>query len=202
MPTAALPTRTANTATVIQGQNRWPGRPGRRAGDHRGDPGRLAAGGPQDLAAADGRRGPRARGPGREHPARHPGVLGVGQVRLRWIGHQIRAECEIVVDPDITAAQAHEVTVNAGHALTNRSSTASQATGTRTSRPSQSCAASEQDQHRHARRGAQVDPARVPGEQRERHPARTFAFRRLANVPPGAGRWSADGKPEGPAPER
>ena len=27
-----------------------------------------------------------------------PGVLGVGQVRLRWIGHQLRAECEIVVD--------------------------------------------------------------------------------------------------------
>jgi cation diffusion facilitator family transporter len=46
-----------------------------------------------------------------------PGVLGVGQVRLRWIGHQIRAECEIVVDSDITAAQAHEVTVSGEHAL-------------------------------------------------------------------------------------
>jgi cation diffusion facilitator family transporter len=46
-----------------------------------------------------------------------PGVLGVGQVRLRWIGHQIRAECEIVVHPDISAAQAHEVTVSAEHAL-------------------------------------------------------------------------------------
>jgi cation diffusion facilitator family transporter len=46
-----------------------------------------------------------------------PGVLDVGQVRLRWIGHQIRAECEIVVDPDITAAQAHEVTVSGEHAL-------------------------------------------------------------------------------------
>ena len=44
-------------------------------------------------------------------------VLGVGQVRLRWIGHQIRAECEVVVAPDITAAQAHEVTVSAEHAL-------------------------------------------------------------------------------------
>src|SRR6266567_2239777 len=32
-----------------------------------------------------------------------PGVLDVGQVQLRWIGHQIRAECEIVVPPDITA---------------------------------------------------------------------------------------------------
>jgi cation diffusion facilitator family transporter len=46
-----------------------------------------------------------------------PGVLGVGQVRLRWIGHQIRAECEIVVAPDITAVQAHQLTVSAEHAL-------------------------------------------------------------------------------------
>jgi cation diffusion facilitator family transporter len=45
------------------------------------------------------------------------GVLGVGQVRLRWTGHQIRAECEIIVNPDITAAQAHQVTVSAEHDL-------------------------------------------------------------------------------------
>jgi cation diffusion facilitator family transporter len=45
------------------------------------------------------------------------GVLDVGQVRLRWVGHQIRAECEIVVAPDITAAAAHEITVSAEHAL-------------------------------------------------------------------------------------
>jgi len=46
-----------------------------------------------------------------------PGVLDVGQVRLRWVGHQIRAECEIVVPPDITAAHAHQLTVSAEHAL-------------------------------------------------------------------------------------
>jgi cation diffusion facilitator family transporter len=45
------------------------------------------------------------------------GVLGIGQVRLRWIGHQIRAECEVIVGPDITAVQAHQVTVAAEHAL-------------------------------------------------------------------------------------
>jgi cation diffusion facilitator family transporter len=45
------------------------------------------------------------------------GVLDVGQVRLRWIGHQLRAECEVVVDPDITALQAHQVTVSAEHDL-------------------------------------------------------------------------------------
>ena len=27
-----------------------------------------------------------------------PGVLDVGQVRLRWIGHHLRAECEVIVD--------------------------------------------------------------------------------------------------------
>jgi len=46
-----------------------------------------------------------------------PGVLGVGLVRLRWVGHQLWAECEIIVSGDITAVQAHEVTVNAEHNL-------------------------------------------------------------------------------------
>jgi cation diffusion facilitator family transporter len=45
------------------------------------------------------------------------GVLGTGQVRMRWIGHQIRAECEVIVDPDSTAIQAHQVAVAAQHAL-------------------------------------------------------------------------------------
>jgi cation diffusion facilitator family transporter len=46
-----------------------------------------------------------------------PGVLDTGQIRLRWTGHALRAECEIMVRPDITAAQAHQVTVEAEHAL-------------------------------------------------------------------------------------
>jgi cation diffusion facilitator family transporter len=46
-----------------------------------------------------------------------PGVLNAGQVRMRWIGRQIRAECEVITDPDITAVQAHEVAVAAEHAL-------------------------------------------------------------------------------------
>ncbi len=46
-----------------------------------------------------------------------PGVLGTGQVRLRWIGHQLRAECEIIVDPHITAVQAHDIAASAEHAL-------------------------------------------------------------------------------------
>ncbi len=46
-----------------------------------------------------------------------PGVLGTGQVRLRWIGHRLRAECDIQVDPDTTATAAHHVAVEAEHAL-------------------------------------------------------------------------------------
>lgn len=46
-----------------------------------------------------------------------PGVLGVGQVRLRWIGHRLRAECDIQVDPASTALAAHQVAVGAEHAL-------------------------------------------------------------------------------------
>jgi cation diffusion facilitator family transporter len=46
-----------------------------------------------------------------------PGVLGAGRVRLRWTGHQLRAECDVVVDTDATAIQAHEVAVNAEHSL-------------------------------------------------------------------------------------
>jgi cation diffusion facilitator family transporter len=45
------------------------------------------------------------------------GVLDVGQVRLRWIGHQIRAECEVVVDADASAVEAHQVAVAAEHEL-------------------------------------------------------------------------------------
>ena len=45
------------------------------------------------------------------------GVLGTGQIRLRWVGHQLWAECEIIVSGDITAIAAHEVAVNAEHNL-------------------------------------------------------------------------------------
>ncbi len=46
-----------------------------------------------------------------------PGVLGTGQVRLRWIGHHLRAECEVIVDVGASAVQAHQVAVNAEHSL-------------------------------------------------------------------------------------
>jgi len=46
-----------------------------------------------------------------------PGVLAVGLIRLRWVGHQLWAECEIAVSGDLTAIAAHDVTVNAEHNL-------------------------------------------------------------------------------------
>lgn len=45
------------------------------------------------------------------------GVRGVGQVRMRWIGHALRAEADIVVDPDLTVVRAHALAVDAEHAL-------------------------------------------------------------------------------------
>lgn len=46
-----------------------------------------------------------------------PGVLGVGAVRMRWLGHTLRAEAEIVVGPELTVVAAHRVAVAAEHAL-------------------------------------------------------------------------------------
>ncbi|MCJ1676390.1 cation diffusion facilitator family transporter [Streptomyces sp. APSN-46.1] len=45
------------------------------------------------------------------------GVRATGQVRMRWIGHALRAEAEIVVDPQLTVVQAHRIAVAAEHAL-------------------------------------------------------------------------------------
>ncbi|MEU1820331.1 cation diffusion facilitator family transporter [Streptomyces roseifaciens] len=45
------------------------------------------------------------------------GVRGLGQVRIRWVGHSLRAEADIVVDPHLTVVQAHRLAVAAEHAL-------------------------------------------------------------------------------------
>lgn len=45
------------------------------------------------------------------------GVEDVGNARLRWIGHRLRAECEIVVDAGLTVVQAHDIAVRAEHNL-------------------------------------------------------------------------------------
>ncbi|WP_181786320.1 cation diffusion facilitator family transporter [Streptomyces phytophilus] len=45
------------------------------------------------------------------------GVRAVGELRLRWIGHRLRAEVAIEVDGELSVREAHEVAVAAEHAL-------------------------------------------------------------------------------------
>jgi len=48
-----------------------------------------------------------------------PGVLDVGSVRMRWIGHRLHAETEITVGGDLSLAAAHAIAVNAEHRLSH-----------------------------------------------------------------------------------
>jgi cation diffusion facilitator family transporter len=48
---------------------------------------------------------------------RTEGVRDVGDVRLRWIGHRLRAELEIVVDDHLTIVEAHLVAEETEHRL-------------------------------------------------------------------------------------
>ncbi|MFJ7963080.1 cation diffusion facilitator family transporter [Streptomyces sp. NPDC096324] len=45
------------------------------------------------------------------------GVRDVGELRLRWIGHRLRAEVSVVVDGEATVRHAHDISVDAEHAL-------------------------------------------------------------------------------------
>jgi cation diffusion facilitator family transporter len=44
------------------------------------------------------------------------GVRAVRELRIRWIGHTLRAEADVTVDPDLTVTQAHDI---AHHAETH-----------------------------------------------------------------------------------
>jgi cation diffusion facilitator family transporter len=46
-----------------------------------------------------------------------PGVISVTEVRMRWIGHALRAECAIVVPDTSSVVRAHEIAVAAEHEL-------------------------------------------------------------------------------------
>ena len=46
-----------------------------------------------------------------------PGVVDIGTARIRWIGHQLRAECEIEVADDATVVAAHAIAHDAEHRL-------------------------------------------------------------------------------------
>ncbi|MFF7759966.1 cation diffusion facilitator family transporter [Streptomyces griseorubiginosus] len=45
------------------------------------------------------------------------GVRAVGELRLHWIGHRLRAEVAVVVDGEMTVRESHAVAVEAEHAL-------------------------------------------------------------------------------------
>jgi cation diffusion facilitator family transporter len=45
------------------------------------------------------------------------GVIDIGTTRVRWIGHQLRAECEIVVDESLTVVDAHRIAEDCQHRL-------------------------------------------------------------------------------------
>jgi cation diffusion facilitator family transporter len=45
------------------------------------------------------------------------GVAAVGAVRLRWVGHQLRAECDVAVDHTLPVVRAHAIAVDAEHRL-------------------------------------------------------------------------------------
>lgn len=46
-----------------------------------------------------------------------PGVEAVGQVRVRWVGHALRAECEVEVEASLTLVEAHAIAVECEHRL-------------------------------------------------------------------------------------
>jgi cation diffusion facilitator family transporter len=43
-----------------------------------------------------------------------PGVLAVHEVRIRWIGHRLRADAVLAVDPHVGVAQGHDIATAAG----------------------------------------------------------------------------------------
>jgi cation diffusion facilitator family transporter len=55
-----------------------------------------------------------------EHTLRGiPGVRDITSVRLRWIGHRLHAEAELVVDAELSLVDAHQVAADAEHQLTH-----------------------------------------------------------------------------------
>jgi len=46
-----------------------------------------------------------------------PGVRGAGEVRMRWIGHSLRAELSVALDPALTVEEAHRIAHDVEHRL-------------------------------------------------------------------------------------
>ena len=45
------------------------------------------------------------------------GVRGVAEVRIRWLGHQMLAEVNFAIDPDLSVAAGHDIAEDAHHQL-------------------------------------------------------------------------------------
>lgn len=46
-----------------------------------------------------------------------PGVLGTAEIRVRWLGHKLQTELEIMVDGDISTRQSHQLAEEVRHVL-------------------------------------------------------------------------------------
>ena len=51
--------------------------------------------------------------------AAEPGVTGVHNVKMRWIGHRLHADAKLDIDPQLSLADAHKVAHDAEHTLTH-----------------------------------------------------------------------------------
>lgn len=52
------------------------------------------------------------------HAAEHvPGVLGISDVRARWLGHRLWVEANVAVEPGLTVAQGHRIAKEVEHEL-------------------------------------------------------------------------------------
>ncbi len=49
-----------------------------------------------------------------------PGIEAVDAVRIRWVGHELRAEVDVVTDCDLTIAEAHAIAQRGHHELLHR----------------------------------------------------------------------------------
>lgn len=49
-----------------------------------------------------------------------PGVEDVAEVRARWLGHELHAEVNVAVDPELSVAEGHEIAREVNHQLLHR----------------------------------------------------------------------------------
>jgi len=56
----------------------------------------------------------------RSAAARVEGVEDVAEVRARWVGHRLRAEVNVAVDPELSVAEGHAVAREVNHSLLHK----------------------------------------------------------------------------------